>query len=194
VFDWVENRSRNDVIIKEDIIDNQDGINDQNVDLEKGEIKNVLESEDLSSMSEVILDDDSKDEVGLANDIKDEGIAIEEEAVVKEGDLDADEERRSKYSEYKLPTLDFLNDPVELGSSYSEDDLKKKANNLIHALETYGVSGRVVRISPGPVITLFEIEPADGVRVNKFTNLSDDLARVMRAQRVRIIDPRQIIR
>ena len=188
-IDWVENKNRNDVIIKKDIIENQVGINEQNLDLEKSGIEKDLELDNLCSMPEVVLDDDGKGEVGLGNDVEGEGIAIEEEAVVKEGDLDADEERRSKYREYKLPTLDFLNDPVELGSSYSEDDLKKKANNLIHALETYGVSGRVVRISPGPVITLFEIEPADGVRVNKFTNLSDDLARVMRAQRVRIIAP-----
>ncbi|MEE2859097.1 MAG: DNA translocase FtsK [Candidatus Neomarinimicrobiota bacterium] len=187
-IEWVENRRRNEIIVKENIIDSQDGNNDQNVDLEKGEIKNDLELDDSFSMSEIVLDG-GENEVDLDNDIEGEGIAIEEEIIVKEGDLDADEERRSKYREYKLPTLDFLNDPVELGGSYSEDDLKQKANNLIHALETYGVSGRVVRISPGPVITLFEIEPADGVRVNKFTNLSDDLARVMRAQRVRIIAP-----
>ena len=43
--------------------------------------------------------------------------------------------------------------------------------------------------SPGPIISLFEIEPAEGVRVSKFVNLSDDLARVMKAQRVRIIAP-----
>jgi S-DNA-T family DNA segregation ATPase FtsK/SpoIIIE len=44
-------------------------------------------------------------------------------------------------------------------------------------------------VSPGPVISLFEIEPAEGVRVNKFVNLSDDLARVMKAKRIRIIAP-----
>ena len=44
-------------------------------------------------------------------------------------------------------------------------------------------------MSPGPIISLFEVEPAVGVRVNKFINLSDDLARVMKAQRVRIIAP-----
>ncbi len=56
-------------------------------------------------------------------------------------------------------------------------------------METFGVQGKVKRIQKGPVITLFEIEPAEGVRVNKFTTLSDDLARVMQAQRIRIIAP-----
>ena len=103
--------------------------------------------------------------------------------------MDAEKERLEKYRQYKLPTLEYLHDPIEINNPQSEVDLKEKANQLIHALETFGVFGRVVRISPGPIITLFEIEPAEGVRVNKFTNLSDDLARVMRAQRVRIIAP-----
>ena len=51
------------------------------------------------------------------------------------------------------------------------------------------MQGQVIRISPGPVITLFEIEPAEGVRVNKFTTLSDDLARVMQASSIRVIAP-----
>ena len=108
---------------------------------------------------------------------------------MEEGDLDAEKERRARYRQYKFPSLEYLHDPIEIKDPQSEEDLKEKAKELIHALETFGVFGRVVRISPGPVITLFEIEPAEGVRVNKFTNLADDLARVMRAQRVRIIAP-----
>ena len=67
--------------------------------------------------------------------------------------------------------------------------MKNQASQLIHALETFNVKGQVIRISPGPVITLFEIEPAEGVRVNKFTTLSDDLARVMQASSIRVIAP-----
>ena len=118
-----------------------------------------------------------------------ENIAIEDETEIEEGDLDAEEERKAKYLQYKMPTLEYLHDPVEIRNPHSEEELKEKANSLSHALDSFGVTGRVVRISPGPVITLFEIEPAEGVRVNKFTNLSDDLARVMKAQRVRIIAP-----
>ena len=60
---------------------------------------------------------------------------------------------------------------------------------LIYALDSFGVSGNVVKISPGPVVTLYEIEPAEGVRVNKFTTLSEDLSRIMGGKRVRIIAP-----
>ena len=49
------------------------------------------------------------------------------------------------------------------------------------------VEGKVVNVHPGPIITLFEILPAEGVRVNKFVQLSDDIARVMEAQSVRVL-------
>ena len=71
----------------------------------------------------------------------------------------------------------------------SRDELVERANFLQQSLETFGVVGKVVNVSPGPVITLFEVEPAEGVRVNKFVALSDDLARVMEASRVRVIAP-----
>ena len=67
--------------------------------------------------------------------------------------------------------------------------INKPDDELIYALETFGVKGKVRRINQGPVITLFEIEPDEGVRVNKFTNLSDDLSRVMKASKVRVIAP-----
>ncbi len=119
----------------------------------------------------------------------DENIEIGEVEKILEGNLDELSERKSRYSEYKLPSINLLNNQIEFDEETSKEVLTEKANQLEHALETFNVHGKVVKISPGPVITLFEIEPAEGVRVNKFTNLSDDLARVMRAQSVRIIAP-----
>jgi S-DNA-T family DNA segregation ATPase FtsK/SpoIIIE len=71
----------------------------------------------------------------------------------------------------------------------SRNDLVDRANFLTQSLLTFGVKGKVVNVSPGPVITLFEVEPDEGVRVNKFVQLADDLARVMEASRVRVIAP-----
>ncbi|SVE50999.1 uncharacterized protein METZ01_LOCUS503853, partial [marine metagenome] len=139
--------------------------------------------------SSPVLELEAEEDTSTYQPNVDENIAIEDETEIAEGDLDAEKERRAQYRQYKMPTLEYLHDPVEIRNTLSEEELKEKANQLVHALDTYGVSGRVVRISPGPIITLFEIEPDEGVRVNKFTNLSDDLARVMKAQRVRIIAP-----
>ena len=148
-------------------------------------------NETVDNKNEFEEDSDKLKEDGIEKDLDElnEDIEIDSEKEIEQGDLDSDKERKSKYFQYKMPILDYLDDSIEIQNSISEDDLKEKANQLINALDSYGVSSRVVRISPGPVITLFEIEPAEGVRVNKFTNLSDDLARVMKAQRVRIIAP-----
>jgi len=116
-----------------------------------------------------------------------ESISIDEETAINQGDIDSI--NKNNYDQYKLPSANLLNEPIEITDSLSEDDLKEKSIQLVHALETFGVQGKVKRIQKGPVITLFEIEPAEGVRVNKFTTLSDDLARVMQAQRIRIIAP-----
>ena len=104
--------------------------------------------------------------------------------------MDEVQERKTPKKAYQLPSPDILDSPsVNIKSGMSRDELVDRANFLQQSLETFGVVGKVVNVSPGPVITLFEVEPAEGVRVNKFVALSDDLARVMEASRVRVIAP-----
>ena len=200
LLDWRERHRLDKVIIRHDNnnICEVEKIPD-NTDVEEVEtfgselVKDLPKSDVMDEVDEIVQtiekDNESTNADRLKDNIPKNDITIDKEKAVEEGDLDAEKERRSRYRQYKLPTLEYLHDAIEIKDSQSEEDLKEKANQIIHALETFGVSGRVVRISPGPVITLFEIEPAEGVRVNKFTNLADDLARVMRAQRVRIIAP-----
>ena len=138
---------------------------------------------------QVVVESESDNDIVDSEMDESEEITIEDEAEIKETNLDAQKERRARYRQYQLPSTDYLIDPIEITNHLDRDTLHEKAENLVHALETFGVNGKVVKISPGPVITLFEIEPAEGVRVNKFTNLSDDLARVMKAQRIRVIAP-----
>jgi DNA segregation ATPase FtsK/SpoIIIE, S-DNA-T family len=134
---------------------------------------------------EEILDFDDAE----SNDEENESIQIEDMDEVVEGNLDALKERQARYRQYKLPSVDFLKSPPDIYNPQSDDILRERADQLKHALETFNVDGKVLRISPGPVITLFEVEPGEGIRVSKFTNLSDDLARIMKAKRVRIIAP-----
>ena len=65
----------------------------------------------------------------------------------------------------------------------------QQARFLEQKLREFGIEGEVVQVSPGPVITMYEFAPAAGVKVNKITNLQDDLALVMRALSVRIVAP-----
>tara|TARA_B100001250_G_scaffold261148_1_gene224946 strand:+ start:1453 stop:3723 length:2271 start_codon:yes stop_codon:yes gene_type:complete len=191
-INWKSDRQKNKIEFKEkhdaqniDEIVKKENIkpgNNDNLDVIKQEPNNDV----FDSVEDRPIVNQDEDEEVL---VLDENIEIDHEIEIEEGDLDSEKERRSNYFQYKMPILDYLNDAVEVINAHSEEELKEKANQLVNALDSYGVSSRVVRISPGPVITLFEIEPAEGVRVNKFTNLSDDLARVMKAQRVRIIAP-----
>ncbi len=107
----------------------------------------------------------------------------------KEVILDDQKDRIAPRKDYQLPYTDLLNDPRIKDFSISRTELLERADFLTQSLATFGVEGKVVNVSPGPVITLFEVEPAEGVRVNKFVQLSDDLARVMEASRVRVIAP-----
>lgn len=118
-----------------------------------------------------------------------EGIPIEEQRSIEAGDIDSMEERRTRWRQYKFPAVELLTEPPTVEETESREELLDKAKELERALATFKVEGKVVSISPGPIITLFEVEPGEGVRVNKFTVLADDLARIMSAERIRVIAP-----
>ena len=158
-------------------------------EMDTDDMDNVEEDEAESVEEDTELEENITDDSLIPEENNEENLTIDEEIKDDNLDLDSQEDRKNKYFNYKLPSTSFLFDPVEIGQSVSDEELRERGNQLIYALETFGVEGNVVRISPGPVITLYEIEPNEGVRVNKFTNLADDLARVMKAHRIRIIAP-----
>ena len=147
--------------------------------------KEVNESTNLDP-NEKISEDSKNNNSELLDENKFE---VEEMVQEEEIDLDNVSERKVTKKAYELPSAELLANPVSIQSGISKDELVERANFLQQSLETFGVIGKVVNVSPGPVITLFEVEPAEGVRVNKFVALSDDLARVMEASRVRVIAP-----
>ena len=118
-----------------------------------------------------------------------EELNIEKMAENTEIDIDQVDDRQKPKRKYRLPSSDLLSEPINVLDTLNRDELVDRANYLTQSLATYGVEGKVVNVHPGPVITLFEVEPAEGVRVNKFVQLADDLARVMEASSVRVIAP-----
>ena len=155
---------------------------DNDIDLAKTEnskIESGSSKNDEFKIDESLPDDN--DAIGK--------IEVEEMIEEEEIDLDTVEDRIAAKKEFLLPSPELLTNPISIQSGISKDELVDRANFLQQSLETFGVIGKVVNVSPGPVITLFEVEPAEGVRVNKFVALSDDLARVMEASRVRVIAP-----
>ncbi len=77
---------------------------------------------------------------------------------------------------YILPPLDCLRMPVKNTRTASQADLKATADKLIEALNSFNVSATVVDVVPGPSVTRYELAPAPGVKISKFTGLADDLA------------------
>ena len=98
-------------------------------------------------------------------------------------------EERASMGPYALPDISLFQRPPEGARTYDRDSLLMNSRILEKKLGDFGVSGRVVRVHPGPVITMYEYEPASGVKVNKIVNLSDDLAMALRALSIRIIAP-----
>jgi S-DNA-T family DNA segregation ATPase FtsK/SpoIIIE len=89
--------------------------------------------------------------------------------------------------EYQLPPLDLLAAvPVERGKVVSEESLEKNARLLESVLEDFGVRGQIVKVRPGPVVTLYELEPAPGTKTSRVVGLADDIARSMSAVSVRV--------
>ncbi len=91
-------------------------------------------------------------------------------------------------NEYQRPPYSLLNSPAEKIVSGGESP-QEKARLLIDTLATFNISARIINISVGPVITRFELQPAQGVRVNRITSLSQDIALALAAPRVRIEAP-----
>lgn len=144
----------------------------------------MVENED-----EIVEESVEKNETESPEGETEENLEVGEIVEESEVDIDSVQERKAPKKAYQLPSAELLANPVNIQGGMSRDELVDRANFLQQSLETFGVVGKVVNVSPGPVITLFEVEPAEGVRVNKFVALSDDIARVMEASRVRVIAP-----
>lgn len=90
---------------------------------------------------------------------------------------------------YKLPSISLLNDPPQSAGRINKEDLIMNSNILEAKFLDLGVQGQIVQVHPGPVITMYEFEPAPGVKLSKIVNLSDDLALAMKCGSVRIVAP-----
>ncbi len=90
---------------------------------------------------------------------------------------------------YELPPLDLLDEPKHPNKGEAEEEIRKRIPILEGTLRNFKIDAEVVEIDRGPVITQYELELAAGIKVNRITNLSDDLARALKAQTVRIVAP-----
>ncbi|HEU6438478.1 MAG TPA: DNA translocase FtsK 4TM domain-containing protein [Nitratidesulfovibrio sp.] len=96
---------------------------------------------------------------------------------------------RPRKARSKLPGLDLLHSVAASDTKPARQILEAKGQSVITCLADFGVQGELTRITPGPVVTMFEVRPAPGVKVSRIANLSDDLALALKAIAVRIQAP-----
>ncbi len=114
---------------------------------------------------------------------------VKEPARAEKG-ADADDEFAAKpiaRGDWKLPPISLLSKSDQVQEKIDNEVYYKLSKQLEQKLKNFGVSGKVVGISPGPVVTTYEYSPAPGVKINKIAGLADDLALGLKAQSVRVV-------
>ena len=105
--------------------------------------------------------------------------------------------RFAKSAEFEFPPLTLLAEPKRTKQSIdlSDEVLEQNARMLEGVLEDFGVRGQIINVKPGPVVTLYELEPAPGIKSSRVISLADDIARSMSAisARVAVVQGRNVI-
>lgn len=146
----------------------------------------VIASTSLDKEKKVKKADDTDMEVEVA--------AEEEKAqgkrVVTEEDLSTPINPREPWTKYKFPTLDLLAKYETDSRPYIDmEEQTANKNRIVEVLNNFGVQISTIKATVGPTITLYEITPAQGVRISKIRNLEDDIALSLSALGIRIIAP-----
>jgi S-DNA-T family DNA segregation ATPase FtsK/SpoIIIE len=168
-------------------------------------------SYDDEDADEDYADEEESDEGAYHLDIAPQSVAATRLAERQEGRVKREEARRSPVApgkrkqtalnlaagEYQLPALELLAEPVAVKDTHQLNDeaLEENARMLEAVLADFGVKGRITAVRPGPVVTLYEFEPAAGVKSSRVVSLSDDVARSMSAvaARIAVISGRNVI-
>ncbi|MBN2400781.1 MAG: DNA translocase FtsK [Spirochaetes bacterium] len=145
-----------------------------------------------------VLEHDVKPEV-IIDELEDEDEEEDDQCEVLELSKQYDEDRPVSYipkvfekiplaEKYIVPT-DFLEISSPIDSVSWKAEAKRNSDLLVKALSDFGIESRVINVHRGPVITLYEIQIAPGIKVNKIVGLSDDLAMALAAYKVRVVAP-----
>lgn len=163
--------------------------------------------EDTSPIIELQLDDVASvsQEENLSVDVENTEIEVEEHLTIEVGKeeemadgntlitndiLSTPINPKEPFLSYKYPTLDLLKKYENDNKPYVDmDELKTNNKRIVEVLSSFGVEIREIKATVGPTITLYEITPAEGVRINRIRNLEDDIALSLSALGIRIIAP-----
>lgn len=157
-------------------------------DLKKNRIFSIIDEEEDDSPEPEVRKPDA---VLLKENVKEKKESyLEEEDDVRSPVLDEDAvfKELKINQDYIIPTS-FLHNSVPFDSETWESEIKRNTQLLIRTLADFGIEARVINVNRGPVITLYEMQIAAGIKINRVVGLSDDIAMALAAYRVRIVAP-----
>ena len=145
----------------------------------------IAETEDPSASLRVTKDEDENVAFVVAQ--------TKEEAVVEENEDDlssfGDFDPTLELSEYQKPSIDLLKEYGSNEINVNQEELHANKDRIISTLKNFGIEIAKIKATVGPTVTLYEIIPAEGVRISKIKNLEDDIALSLAALGIRIIAP-----
>ncbi len=157
----------------------------------------LMESEAEEQTKIRIIRKDDKPQPQEENKIvsdEDKKVDLEKTGEIQINPLDKNEEANlpNQWEEiinYKIPSLDILDPLPEVDFQVAEEELKKNAELLKEKLKLFDIQIEDISVTPGPVVTLYEIVPAPGVKISRIVGLEHDIALALAARGIRIIAP-----
>ena len=128
--------------------------------------------------------------------IKYEPVSSYDDKKVEQATINQQDEIIFDENYYKAPDIEFLSKPeLSKSSTINQDELKLNSEKLKNVLTDFKIEGEIIKVSPGPIVTMYELQPAPGIKASKIISLSDDIARNMSAMsaRVAIIPGKNVI-
>ncbi len=163
------------------------------------ESRELIEDEEEETRIRIIRKDDEKPKKKKNDENKivdDEGkkVDLEKTGEIGEGDIDREEEAAlpNQWEEkinYKWPSLDKLDPQPEEDFKVAEEELTRNAELLKEKLKLFDIQIEDISVTPGPVVTLYEIVPSPGVKISRIVGLEHDIALALAARGIRIIAP-----
>jgi len=157
------------------------------------------DSEEEDSDEEDSDEDEDDEEEEDEDDEESSGIRVVKAKQVAKGNIKGRQKKFQLFDggEWELPSLDLLAEIEEdrVAQKVDEKVLQMNATLLQNVLKDFNVKGEIVSINPGPVVTLYELEPAPGTKTSRVIGLADDIARSMSAVSVRaaVVPGRNVI-
>lgn len=202
LVEQVKKKRKKKELAEDDEADEPSDEAEERVSLDPDEIDDInREMEEIKINTPTPVEEYEDEELDLSEDSGEGGTPLSEETSENEGREEKDEEQEDNSAipveiepayellPYTFPPIGMLQKPNPGAAKVNGDDLRELAKKLVSALHSFGVEAKVLEVTKGPSVTRFELQPAEGVRVNRITALADDIAMTLAATAVRIEAP-----